>query len=272
MSKILVASEGTGSWYEELSVVSSYSEGAYEDKIKQYSETLFTEYYTIRFKAKVKAGSITKIPDLALISKDYTTWWVVEVELAGHSVSHVVEQVEVFRTGSYNAVSLVKYIRQVFTEEIPSVVLDDQKLERLITDVPPSILVIVDEPTEEWRSALRQVGAYLCDLQVFKNTERNEAYKLGGDYPSIFLSSTHLKFHKYARNTLELISGEELIKPLPSGAEVVLTYKGKTSKWSVDLVDGKTYIKCLGQICPLHIGNDYVLKYDQSGRFSIIDS
>ncbi|MBC7949004.1 MAG: hypothetical protein H7Y42_14055 [Chitinophagaceae bacterium] len=271
MSRILVTSDEAGPWYEELSVVSTYSEGEYEDKIKQYAENIFSEYHTIRFKLGVDSFGLTKKPDLALIAKDYSAWWVVEVELTGHTVEHVLEQVNVFRTGDYNPVSISKYVKRVFSEEIPDVHLDEESLTKLITDAEPQILVIVDAPTEDWRTALDNAGVCLCDLQVFKNAARSEAYKIGGDYPSIFVSTVHLKFHSLARNTLELISAANLSAPLADGQELLVSYKGRTSKWGIDIVVDRFYMKCLGKICPLHFGNDYLLKYDQSGRYSIMD-
>lgn len=272
MSKILVPAEQTGDWYEELSVVSSYSEGEYEDKIKQYSEAIFSEYHTIRFKQEVIKDGRKKKPDLALIALDYSAWWVVEVELNGHSVDHVIEQIEVFAEGKYNATTILKYIRRVFSEELPLVTLDDARLEDLIENIPPKIMVVVDEPTQSWKLALDEKGAILCDMQVFKNTASAEIYKLGGEYPSIFVSSVHLKFHPSARNTLEIINAASLRTPLVDDAEIVITYNGKAGKWKVSIVNQVAYIKCLGITCPIHNGNNYVLKQDSSGRLTINNS
>jgi len=272
MSKILVPAEQMGDWYEELSVVSSYSEGEYEEKIKQYSKAIFSEYYTIRFKQEVVKDGRKKKPDLALIALDYSSWWVVEVELSGHSVDHVIEQVEVFAEGKYNATTLLKYIKRVFSQELPEVTVDEVKLESLVENVPPKIMVVVDEPTQSWKSALGEKKAILCDMQVFKNTASAEVYKLGGEYPSIFVSSFHLKFHSSARNTLEVVNAGSLRTPLVDDAELVLTYNGKSGKWKVSKVNEIVYIKCLGITCPIHSGNNYVLKQDSLGRLTIINS
>lgn len=272
MSRLLVTSDQTGPWYEELSVVSSYSESDYEDKIKQYSHEIFSEFYTVRFKLDVKSDASTKKPDLILIAKDYSDWWVVEVELAGHSIEHVLDQVDVFRTGDYNPVTITKYLTRVFQEELSDVPINNDKLERLIADSPPKILVIVDSPIPEWKERLDEMDVKLCDLQVFKNTERAEAYKIGGEYPAIYFDKAHLKFAKLARNTVEVIGGSMLSGLLAVDSEVIINYKGKSSRWTVDCVNGKVFLKCLGKVCPLHVGNNYIIRGDGADRLTIFDS
>src|SRR4051794_22105245 len=98
MARVLVGDsffEGvpSRSWYER----------DFESLVVDRAASLFPDWLTVPFRETVIDDSqVGKRPDLALIDKDYRSWWVVEVELAHHSLNdHVLPQVQVFKQGRY---------------------------------------------------------------------------------------------------------------------------------------------------------------------------
>ena len=256
MSRILVE----GEWYDELSSVSYYYESQFENILMSHVKTVFPEYYTLPFKKRVTDGYDTRKPDLAFIRKDYKEWWVVEVELANHNFNHVDSQVRVFRGGIYDS-DVVQYFLKKDTEGV----LEVEKLDSIIQEKQPKVMVVVDEPQPNWVLKLSKHDAMLCVIQIFKSTSGIEIYRLNGDYPYIFEIKSHCRYKE--NNLFEVINPD--ILNVSDTEEVVILYKSKISKWNrIDSTDG-VFIKPLG-INPLPITKDYVL-YKEFGNRYIID-
>ena len=111
MSRILVASEAR--WYEEQNIIASYYEAEFERKIRQQVGAVFPDYYTSSFKREIEAyQKESRKPDLAMVHKDFRDWWIVEIELVGHPLSHVIDQVSVFTHGNYNSIRIADYLKK----------------------------------------------------------------------------------------------------------------------------------------------------------------
>lgn len=205
MSRLLVTSVDK-SWYDELAIISSYYEAEFEKIIKQHVKNVFPDYYTISYKKTVTADyKEDKKPDLALIHKDYSNWWIIEVELNAHPLSHVISQVDVFSNGNYNSIETADYINNQCKKEL-NINLDINSLRKLIANEQPRVLVIVDEPKHDWEEKLAKFDAQLFVFQVFKNTAGSEAYRLNGYYPETILAESHCKYVNNLPNTLEIIN------------------------------------------------------------------
>jgi hypothetical protein len=89
MSRILV----NGQWYDALAETALY-ESDFERLVQTHAQRVFPAFCVAPFKCLVETedGETAKA-DLALVSRDYRDWWIVEVELAHHPDSHVLEQV-----------------------------------------------------------------------------------------------------------------------------------------------------------------------------------
>ena len=99
-------------------------------------------------------------PDLAMLSHDLESWYVIEVELASHSVSgHIAPQLETLRHGVYDG-SLVPSLLKAFPTE------DEEALTRM-TRREPGLLCIVDQYTDRiWRTC-RDTGFELVVLEPY---------------------------------------------------------------------------------------------------------
>jgi hypothetical protein len=95
-------------------------------------------------------------PDAVLVDLDAMEWFVVEVELASHPLSHIDQQLEVFRYGHYSEHMLPK-----LSEAIPTA--DQSDLRELLRSQPPATLCIVDKFDDEIARACRDLD---CELLV----------------------------------------------------------------------------------------------------------
>jgi len=262
MSRILVASEK--SWYDELNMIASYYEAEYERKIRQQVGAVFPDYHTSSFKLEIQTDQKeARKADLAMVHKDFRDWWVVEVELVGHSLSHVLEQVSVFTHGTYNSIRIANYLKDKNFEE-NAVRLDYNKLKAMIFNQQPQVLVIVDEQQSEWESELSKHSASVCVFQVYRSTIGNESFRLNGEYPECYYGESHCRYHRVIPNLLEVLSPSLL--NVKAGEEVLIFYNNRSTCWKRIDEGRSVFLKLVGQVNPLHTKTSYVLAKDAHDR------
>ena len=99
-------------------------------------------------------------PDLAMVSRDLDSWYVVEVELASHSISgHIAPQLETLGNGVYDS-SLLPHLQRSFPSE------DIESLRRMVRR-EPGLLCIVDQYTDRIWRACRDTGFELVVLEPY---------------------------------------------------------------------------------------------------------
>jgi hypothetical protein len=134
----------------------------------------------VPFSAIVEGDNgIRKKPDLALIDEQYREWWVVEVELAHHSLrGHVIPQVEAFQTGTYQ-----REHAEALHSKRPSLDLD--RLNRMMLGVSPNVIVIGDSPglISEWKVPLKALSVRLAIVEPFRNNDNRIIFIINGDSP-----------------------------------------------------------------------------------------
>jgi hypothetical protein len=80
------------------------TEARFEAQVAYVSATLFPDYYWCDFKAEIRSPDGLVHPDAALIARDYSRWFVVEVELVKHSwEDHILPQLTKLAGGYYNS-------------------------------------------------------------------------------------------------------------------------------------------------------------------------
>ena len=294
MARILFPSDE--SWYDEMKVISSYYETELENMILSHVETVFPNYITIKFKKDIytSSGGQGRAPDLALVNKDYSDWWIIEVELDKHTIDHVKSQIEVFVNGEYNSFEIAKYIKS----QDHTKTLDLAKLQSMVGRIQPKVLIIVDEHDAEWKIELEKLNALICIFQVFKSKHGLQAYRLNGDYPFTFNENkSHCRYIKSPPNMLEVINPDWLIQLLQKAnekkkkasffskeywsslgksnssihstslkdVELEIDFLSKLSKWKVIHTEKGFYLKAIG-INKVPIINSYLLYADASSK------
>src|SRR6266849_6113940 len=111
MARIL---HSDGGWYDELRTVAYYLESDLEKWILQHAKSIFPSHFVFPFKKSIlgQTSGANKRPDLALLRRDFSAWSIVEVEIEGHELSHVLEQTRVFAEGKYNVPEIAAYARE----------------------------------------------------------------------------------------------------------------------------------------------------------------
>jgi hypothetical protein len=172
MARLLVGSE----WYEGLASTAHY-EFEFETLVEQHAQTLFPGWTPVAFKVDVESESGRRRPDLALIDDQYRAWWVVEVELAHHSLDgHVLPQVETFASGRYTSDHAAHLARLA-----PD--LDAQKLREMLRGEQPRVLVVVDQVVPAWTRPLARLGVLVSVVEIFRSDRNRICLRVNGDQP-----------------------------------------------------------------------------------------
>ena len=164
-------------WFETVSSEGEY-ESDFESIVLSKSSILFPEYYTLLFKMPVESENGRRIPDLVLVDRKYRHWWVVEVEMAHHSLNgHVLPQVDVFTHGKYGEEHKEYLIAR-------SKALDPTALADMIKGAQPRVLVIVNRNVPNWIRPIQSIGGLVSIVEVFRSGRNDHILRVNGDYPS----------------------------------------------------------------------------------------
>ena len=135
------------------------TESQFEEQVLRVAGALMPSYKAASWKPLIRDwhGHGAK-PDLAMVSNDLESWYVIEVELASHSISaHIAPQLETLRNGVYDG-TLLPHLQRSFPTA------NTESLARLVRR-EPGLLCIVDQYTDRiWRTC-RDTG---FELVVFE--------------------------------------------------------------------------------------------------------
>ena len=141
------------------------NEDEFEKQIIRVASKLMPSYLVANWKPLIRDrhGHGAK-PDLAMISSDLESWYVVEVELARHSVSgHIAPQLETLSNGVYDS-SILPSLQSAFPSQ------ECEFLTRMVRR-EPGLLCIVDEYTDSVLRACRDTGFELVVLEPYHGLE-----------------------------------------------------------------------------------------------------
>jgi hypothetical protein len=257
-SKVLDTSHD---WYDEIDGTSFY-EINFQEILLSKIHNVYPDFLGVKFSMDILNDDGEKsAPDLAIIRKDYLEWYVIEVEMTRHSWDdHVEKQVRVFSTGIYPGKKIAKYLKSKNDE------LNEKKLEEMIDNFRPKVLVIVNEENLEWGKKIKRYNALLSVFQIYRGTNGFEVFRVAGDTPLIYRDRSHCKFTKGSSNILEVSSPEFITQT--DGSELEITFKGRITKWKKKEAEGKTYLIFVGQN-NLQLEKQYVLFVTDSGDYYI---
>ena len=270
MSKLLVP-DTNKSWYDELNAISFYSENEFEQEISHHLSDIFPDYVGIPFKFTFTSYKYdgSKEPDLLIIKKDLTEWWIIEVELSDHSPKHIIDQIAVFSKPDIKPLILGHYIHERLLTNHPDFVVTEDEIKTMITTVDPKVLVIIDEPKAGLATKLKPYNALLCIFQMFKDTQGCPAYRLDGEYPKVIHAESHCFLVKSASPTLEVVS-TDIIAGIANKADVAIIVRGKKTTWRKLVTTKKTYLIFAGrELFPLTGRDGYVLELTSTGELHL---
>ncbi len=268
MSRVVIPEGTRFNAYHLLKLVSSYREDVLEIQIRRHVKELFPDFYVIPFKkdiASTSAPEVIKRPDLAMIDRKFRSWGVIEAEVVGHGLTHVLEQVEVFLTANYNSPSIARYIREKLIAEDYLKNPPLRRISKLIAEEQPKVLVVADEIKEDWRKALEKVGAELCSFELYKNTKGVHLFRTDGPYPIVSVREAHVRSSPLAANLLEVTSPFDFKKSVKN--RVTILYQSFITEWELIVEAGKKYLRFAGGANPLLGTESYVIFADKRERY-----
>jgi hypothetical protein len=265
MSRVLIPVEGA--WYDELKTVGYYGESDLEREIRQHVRSLFPDFFVFPFKKKVVSKSTAEKykPDLAMVRRDFSAWGIIEIELSEHDLDHVLKQTGCFVDGTYNAPETAAYIhRQMKTHCGNSASLP--RLEKLIGEELPTVLVMADAQVDAWKQQLKASGIDLCVFQVFKNLRGRHIYRTLGDYPAVAKQEAHCRRHPSVSNLVEIV-GKFKFKRVRKNKHIDIIFDAHLTHWAVVVDKGRNYLRFMGKVNPLPPNATYFLCSDSAHKY-----
>ena len=251
-------------WFDAISSESQY-ESEFQHIVVHKSNILFPEFHVLPFNLSVESEDGRRRPDLALIDHGYRYWWVVEIEMAHHSLyGHVLPQVEVFARGRYGT-EHANYMQKKGANG--GLLLDGRALLDMVKGAQPRVLVVVNQSVPNWVEPIRRFHALLAIVEVFRSARNQHIFRINGDYPTI--------------RSHEMISACRLDMQIPSflcidspaalgirsGESLFINLAGKVTVWE-RLDTGNRVWLCPVNRNPLRSGNEYQIWKNEDGRFS----
>jgi hypothetical protein len=251
-----------GEWYESLAS-SSYYEADYEALVMENAPHLFPAYVMVPFKTSVFSEHGESKPDFALVDTHYRCWWVVEVELAHHALSHIAYQVSVFATGDYGDAHAA-YLAQ------HSAAVSGAALAQMMRGAPPGVLVIVNAPTPQWVPSVARWGALLTVVETFRSERNHHVLRVNGDYPSAPLDVlSTCRLDPYLPRLLLIDSPANV--PRPARGRLFIHYRGSVTEW--ERIESKDRVWLSPVMTnPLPAGMRFVLVQGDAGHLVLRSS
>lgn len=240
----------------------SWLESEYEDLVLQRAADIFPRWNAVRFNAAVTLDGVTKKPDLALVDQHYRQWWVVEVELAHHSLTaHVLPQVEVFAGGRYAA----RHADWI-ADHNPG--LDRDRLTQMMLGEPPGVLVVVDTAVPKWERELAAGGIHLSLVEPFSDLHGEYLLRVNGfqpEPPGAFLTRC-VRATGLAR--MWTVESPATLPPPDEDSSYVISHDGVPTRWHrVALTDSVMLRADRGDALPELSAVHLILRDDGSLEF-----
>lgn len=220
MKRLLVGDEGSDRVFQ-LSDPDGPSEGEFEHKVARVLTQLYPHYRCILFSGSFLHDAEIFRPDMALVARDFSNWFVIEVELTSHSFErHVLPQVKAFRYGTP--------LPDCVTQLAAGLSVTQAQAQTLIEHVPRAVAVIVNRRETSWEIALRAHTIQLLAVSAYASLAGLEAFELDGEIDVIRES---LGFGIYLATDRSLRFPKSV--RLPLGQIQISDPAGAPSLWSV---------------------------------------
>jgi len=151
-----------------------FSEIEFEVEVHKALSCLMPNYWCGVFAGSFVHENERRMSDLAMIHRELSHWFVVEVEIAGHALDgHVLPQVRCLRFGEPDQTCIMS-LHNAF----PQITVKEAKL--ILDHVPRSVIVIANVHDPVWITALRGLDTELLTVSIYESTHTKRAYELEG--------------------------------------------------------------------------------------------
>ncbi|MES2680105.1 MAG: hypothetical protein V4635_09485 [Bacteroidota bacterium] len=264
MSKII--DRETNNWYQEVAAQDFYKEIDLEREIMHNISVIFPEYIPASFKVELThnvTGKKNKA-DLCMIKFDYTEWYVIEVELGGHSEAEVIKQIDTFANCTYTAAHASHIHNQNNTLNLTSLTV-------LVTGKNPELMVIVNEEKKEWKKGLKKYSCKMCVFQIYNDFGGRKIFRLQGEHPFIYTNFRNCTFEKSLPFAIKILNEEGFLSSynISNGDSVDIEFNGVRNVWVREDYGSEVFLTCKSPTAPLDsLTSRYRLNYYKTRRVS----
>jgi hypothetical protein len=202
---------------------------------------------------------------MAMVRHDFDQWGIIEVEIAQHSLSHVLDQTRVYSRGEYNAPEVAEYMQKQLKAHCGKTASMD-RLTRLLRSALPTILVLADTHVADWEKQLANENVDLCIFQVYKSPRGSLLYRTHGAYPFVARQDAHVRRHPSFANVFEIVGAFDFHR-LGKKKEVKIAFDDRLTRWRVFEEGGAKYIQFIGTVNPLSPNSEYCLIASRNNRY-----
>jgi hypothetical protein len=209
----------------------SFSESAFEAEVVKALTCFYPNYFCGIFAGAFLLEGDRRKSDLALIHKDFSHWFVLEVELAWHSLQqHVLPQSRCFRYGDPDDTcisSLVNAFQNISQENAKTI----------LYHIPRYAAVISNIQDLEWKTALDGLDVQHLVVSVYRNNVGKTVHELEGQLTA---RTNSLGFARYSAidKCMRIKAG----CGLPVGSIQIVDQFGNPGIWTVREEKGKLWI------------------------------
>lgn len=210
----------------------TYVEGDFEAEVVKALSCLMPEYHCGVFAGAFVLEGERRVADLALVHKSLSHWFVVEVELAGHSLEHhVLPQVRCFRYGDPEDSCVTSLIRAFGN-------LTRSQASDLLSYIPRYVAVVGNLPDSTWMTKLSAVDTQYLTVSVYQDSNGRTAHEVEG---RLFVRAQSLGFARFSAidNCLRIPRG----CGLPVGSIQIVDQYGNSAGWTVRDDSGLLWIQ-----------------------------
>ncbi|NJK31494.1 MAG: hypothetical protein HC927_03200 [Deltaproteobacteria bacterium] len=149
------------------------NEAEFELHVARALSRCYPRYCCVVFTGTFRYDDRGYRPDLALVARDGSHWFIIEVELVSHSLKrHVLPQVRSFRYGQPQEDCVTILAREL--------AISRDRAQTLVALVPRSVVVVANKPNLTWRTALSGLDVQLASVSVYGGSNDHVAYEIDG--------------------------------------------------------------------------------------------
>lgn len=139
---------------------------------------IYPQYQCVVFGGRFLYDGEVRKPDLAMVARDRSHWFVVEVELVSHSLEgHVLPQIRAFRYGEPHTDCATILSRELG--------IDLGEAGTLVSRVPRAVVVVANRLRTDWEHAVRAHQGQLLVVTRFQGSTGREAFEVAGSLAAV---------------------------------------------------------------------------------------
>lgn len=206
------------------------NEAEFEFAVVKALSCVYSSYRCVVFGGGFRYDDRVYRPDLALVARDFSHWFVIEVELVSHSFDgHVLPQVRAFQYGFPEPDCATVLARELAVSR--------EQARTLIDFVPHSVAVVANKREARWEIALRALTIQMLTISVFRSVKGVDAMEVDG---TLEVLAESLGFGIYSATDRSLRFHKTL--RLPAGPVQIDDPAGAPASWTVTPSDGATWV------------------------------